>query len=469
MAGQILAYALEVASFSAIFYLSGMPILANVAAKILAACFAFAFHAADFFRLRESQEPARFGRFLHCGLGNQRRADLEPAVDPAQANVICAALSQDRLRYRVRGANLRLSRQVRVPVEERGTELKTAAVTGASGFIGKALVAALRRSGWNVVALSRTSVRHSDAMRWELGQELPLDVGELDCVFHLASATLVAATGFEDAEQTDIGGTQIILQQLRRARASTGRPLRFVFVSSQSAKPGAVSAYGRSKWQIETLLDGHEEVIVRPGLVFGPGATGAFEAIAKLIKIPILPRDTGKPAIQPIHVDDLANALVRIAEHPDERRCWCLGDPEPMRLGELFDAIARKEQTRAPLLLPIPSPLLAMLARGAAALRPSSSISERVLGLIALTPFDAEELLQRLGMTLRPIASRRHTKLRRNLERAHALLVYVGASPPAGSTVRRLARVLGRVRSAFGASRSCSETLSGASALDRAA
>jgi putative flippase GtrA len=45
VAGQILAYSLEVASFSAIFYLSGMPIVANVAAKILAACFAFAFHA----------------------------------------------------------------------------------------------------------------------------------------------------------------------------------------------------------------------------------------------------------------------------------------------------------------------------------------------------------------------------------------------------------------------------------------
>jgi putative flippase GtrA len=43
--GQILAYGLEVASFSGMLYLTGMPILANVAAKILAACFAFVFHA----------------------------------------------------------------------------------------------------------------------------------------------------------------------------------------------------------------------------------------------------------------------------------------------------------------------------------------------------------------------------------------------------------------------------------------
>ena len=175
--------------------------------------------------------------------------------------------------------------------------MKTAVVTGATGFIGRAVSAAFRDSGWRVIGLSRTPGEDPDLVRWELGEELPLDMANVDCFVHLACATLGVTTDLEGAARADIDGTDIILKQVRRTRGATGRPLRFLFVSSQSARPEAGNVYGRSKWQIEALLDRPDEMIVRPGLVFGDSETGVYGIIRKLVRLPVLPRLGGRPAI----------------------------------------------------------------------------------------------------------------------------------------------------------------------------
>ena len=57
---------------------------------------------------------------------------------------------------------------------------------------------------------------------------------------------------------------------------------RIVFLSSQSAHEDAVSAYGRTKLEAERLIrdSGVAHAILRPGLVFGPGADGAVRTDA---------------------------------------------------------------------------------------------------------------------------------------------------------------------------------------------
>jgi putative flippase GtrA len=61
--GQVLAYAFEVTSFSLVFFLTAAPILANVIGKVLAACFAFVFHA----RISFAHEK---GKNLHSSAGS---------------------------------------------------------------------------------------------------------------------------------------------------------------------------------------------------------------------------------------------------------------------------------------------------------------------------------------------------------------------------------------------------------------
>jgi NADH dehydrogenase len=229
---------------------------------------------------------------------------------------------------------------------------------------------------------------------------------------------LVETADLEAAERTDVNGIQIILQQTRRTRAATGRPLRFIFVSSQSARPEAANVYGRSKWRAETMLVGPDEIVVRPGLIFNGSETGVYGTIRRLVRLPVLPRLGETPAIQPIHVDDLAEALLKIAQLSSDERLWFLGEVEPMRFADLIDAVARSMRRRPPLLIPFPMPVLHAVVRVADLIFwPASSLTERFTGLAALTPLDTEASLERLAMKLRPIAPRRHTRLRRRLER----------------------------------------------------
>src|SRR6185369_12466741 len=115
----------------------------------------------------------------------------------------------------------------------------------------------------------------------------------------------------------------------------------FVFLSTQSAAPDAPSAYGRTKHAAEEALlarfaDGPLAVVIlRLGIVTGPGTRGMYPRLARLARRwPILPVVGGDAVVQPIHVDDLAPAILRcLGDAQDLRgRVLRLGSPEGVRL-----------------------------------------------------------------------------------------------------------------------------------------
>jgi nucleoside-diphosphate-sugar epimerase len=130
--------------------------------------------------------------------------------------------------------------------------MKSIAVTGATGFIGGKLCEFCEISGHKVIELGRKA--GTKTVPWRLGEGLPPHFSQVDVVFHLASATLVESRYLDDAVQSDVGGSRVLIEGVRSIRRS-GRRIRFIFLSSQSAKPNAITAYGRSKWAIETMLD----------------------------------------------------------------------------------------------------------------------------------------------------------------------------------------------------------------------
>jgi nucleoside-diphosphate-sugar epimerase len=279
-----------------------------------------------------------------------------------------------------------------------GVAPKKVVVTGGNGFIGKHVVEHIRAIGWAPVAPA--------SQDWRLGGPLPPSCDEADAVIHLASAALNARTNLRAASTLDIDGTRLLLEQ-HRALKTAGKRKKFIFVSSQSARKDAVNSYGKSKWAAECLLDQEDEIVVRPGLVYGSESSGVFGLFASLVESPVVPVLSRTPCIQPIEVHELADALLRIAATEQPLRLYELGAIAPLSFTEMILAVARHMGRAPPLRLPFPALPVRLAARLLDfGLGQSPSLLERIDGLLALRPMDTENSLKALGITLADFAER---------------------------------------------------------------
>lgn len=188
------------------------------------------------------------------------------------------------------------------------------ALTGATGFVGKAVLAEAQRRGEIVRALTRRPQDPQQGIEWIAGDLSDTDAlaklcDSADAVIHVAGLTNAPdPAAFADA---NVGGTERLI-----AAAKTARTTRFVFVSSLSAREPGLSAYGASKARAETLVEssGLDWTIVRPPGVYGPHDIDYFEMFrsAKFGFVPLPPG--GASSI--IHVEDLARLLLDLVDAP---------------------------------------------------------------------------------------------------------------------------------------------------------
>lgn len=307
-------------------------------------------------------------------------------------------------------------------------------VTGATGYVGQRLVRRALAAGHTVVAATRRAPE--PAVAWtpfdlmEPGTLAPLEGA--DAILHLAAATGDAAVD----EAAELRAALALLDAARGASA------RLVFVSSQTARADAPTPYGRSKWRIEQALLPAGAAVVRPGQVYGGPARGLFGTLVQAVRrLPVLPAFLPAPTVQPVHVDDLAEALLRCAADASlAGRVLCIGEPGPVSFTRFLQAIARGRLHRSRPLLPVPAALVRLAAR----VLPAPPL-QRLASLFELRPMPrAAEDLERLGLTLRPLASgmaasgsdrRRHLLLE-----ARAMLHYVLRQRPAPALLRRHVR-----------------------------
>lgn len=242
------------------------------------------------------------------------------------------------------------------------------AITGASGFLGSALVERARSRGAAVRGLSRSRPPSRSGVTWIRGdvrdsarvEEL---VRGADVVVHAASVVHRRARGdaFE-AELWDVNvdGTD------RVARAAGARPL--VYISSTAvfgAAPGPwtedtvcqpVTPYGRSKLAAEGLvLQLDSSAVVRPSAIVGAGAPGSFRLLDRLVRLPIVPLVGGGRARKSLtHVSTVASVVSAIVDRllggKTRPRVFVATDDAPYSVREV--ARARAEAVgRSPLFL----------------------------------------------------------------------------------------------------------------------
>jgi nucleoside-diphosphate-sugar epimerase len=268
-----------------------------------------------------------------------------------------------------------------------------ALVTGATGFVGSHLAAALVVRGDDVTCLARRP--DQEAFLAALGAAMA--PGSLDDAASLAAALagaevvyhvagLTAAASEREFLETNAEGTRRLVAA---AGAAHPRPARVVYVStiaavgpttrgsrlSETSACHPVTAYGRSKLAGEAVVREAAVAwcIVRPGVVYGPRDRELLRMfrIAARGFAPVFGR--GRQEVSLIHAADLAEAIVRAGTAPAAAgQTYHLAHPEPVTQAELVRAIGRAVRGgRAPFVVPVPAalaaPIVRLIGRAAAA------------------------------------------------------------------------------------------------------
>lgn len=251
------------------------------------------------------------------------------------------------------------------------TVRKVATVFGGSGFIGRYLVQRLANHDFVV----RVAVRDPAGARFlqtqgRVGQIVPLAASvteEAAAARAIAGANLVVnLVGILHERRP--GDFQRIQAEgagrVARLAAAAGAE-RLVHVSAIGADPASPSAYGRSKGEGEQAVRAAfpGAVILRPSIVFGP-EDAFFNRFAGLSRmLPFMPVIAGGTRFQPVHVGDVAAAIVAAAEREDTPgRTFELGGPRVASFRELLRYILEVTGSRKPL-VDIPPSIAALQAR----------------------------------------------------------------------------------------------------------
>jgi nucleoside-diphosphate-sugar epimerase len=258
------------------------------------------------------------------------------------------------------------------------------ALTGATGFIGRRLLAELPRRGFRVRVLLRRPTEIAldcgSAIIGDLArpQNMAAALADVDAVIH--SAGIAHAMSGVPADDYRILNTEATIALARAAERA--RVKRFVFLSSIRAQvgpsaegvvteamaPRPTDDYGRSKLAAEQGLAelGLDWVALRPALVYGPGVKGNLAALAKLARAPYpLPLGGLTARRSLVAVDNLVDAVATVLAAPGPfKRALIVADAEPLSVPEMIAAL-RAGLGRRPGLIPVPRRALEIALRAA--------------------------------------------------------------------------------------------------------
>ncbi len=288
-------------------------------------------------------------------------------------------------------------------------------ITGATGFVGRALVTEARARGWQLRAAVRRPLAIDGVEPVEIGDIGPdtdwrAAVRGCDAVVHLAARVHRLDRGeagdLAAFRRVNVAGSERLARQAAEAGVR-----RLVFVSTvkvhgegaaqpyrESDAPAPVDPYAISKWEAEQALarvaadTGIELVVLRPPLVYGPDAGANFRRLLRLalkgVPLPLAAIDNRRSLI---HVDNLAHAITLCVEHPlAAGQTFLVADgalSTPALVRELAAATGRRAR-----LLPLPPSLLLRLARWCRC----EPEAQRLLASLAV---DDGALRSRLGWT----------------------------------------------------------------------
>jgi len=191
-------------------------------------------------------------------------------------------------------------------------------VTGATGFVGREVVAELGRQGHRAYCLVRNP-KSSSARQLANQGHVRLFEGDLvaepnlasslagcDAVIHLVG--IIAEAGRNTFQRAHVEATRTVVEAARSARVN-----RYLHMSALGTRPDAVSTYHRTKWAAEEIVrsSGLAWTILRPSLIHGPADDFVNRFARMSAYAPFLPViGPGTFLLQPVSVRAVARCFV---------------------------------------------------------------------------------------------------------------------------------------------------------------
>ena len=291
----------------------------------------------------------------------------------------------------------------------------TLLVTGASGFVGHALLAQLQDCSLNYRSAFRHLPKSYDQDAVEVGvindtTNWSVALQDIDIIIHLAARAHImgdeAADPLSEYRLVNVAGT---LNLARQAAAAGVK--RFIFVSSIKVNGETTSGmqpftesltyevqdpYGISKKEAEDGLriiaaeTGMEVVIIRPPLVYGAGVKANFLNLMKLADTSIpLPFGAINNKRSMVYVGNLVDFIIQCIDHPSAaNQTFLVCDGEDLSLRSLV-MMMRTSLGRPARLVPVP----AVLFRIAGRIAGKPEVVDRLVGDLQTDSSKARKLL----------------------------------------------------------------------------
>ncbi len=257
-------------------------------------------------------------------------------------------------------------------------------LTGATGFIGSHLLNTLVENGLPNRVLVRNektgSIRESPLIQATMGDLANPDslrsiADDVEIVFHLASIINAVPEAYETYWKSNVLGTYNLLKSLNKHKIR-----RFVYCSSvgvlgplekmpadedQDCRPQ--NAYEKTKHEAEKVVRSEctklkiPYAILRPSWGYGPGDRRTFKLFEAIKKKRFVMIGSGRTLIHPVYVQDVVQALIRCAFHPNAAgKTYIAAGEEVTTLQNLTRMIAqclgcRIARVRLPLFLAMPA------------------------------------------------------------------------------------------------------------------
>ncbi len=244
-------------------------------------------------------------------------------------------------------------------------------VTGATGFVGHAVLQRLCAAGHVV----RCLVRHGSEGRLRgLGaiariegdvltrRGLEEGMSGCDAMIHLVGIIREHRAANVTFERVHAEGTRNVLEAAKAAGVQ-----RYLHMSALGTRPGAASRYHLTKWAAEEAVraSGLTWTIFRPSIIYGRG-DGFVTLLASMVRrLPVVPViGSGRQRLQPIAVEQVAAGFAEALERPVTiKQTYEVGGPDAVTMLELLDSIGRALGRRRVRKVHVPLGVMTPLAR----------------------------------------------------------------------------------------------------------
>jgi uncharacterized protein YbjT (DUF2867 family) len=264
-------------------------------------------------------------------------------------------------------------------------------ITGATGYIGRHLVARLVAQGERPRCLVRDinrSKRLLPAEKVELVQgattspdSLAAAVRGADTIVHAAflTADRKQSTGNE-YEKTNVQGTANLIKAAKKAGVK-----RIIEISGLGTKPDKPGSYMQGRYLAEKMLkeSGLDWTIIQPSILFGKNAP-FIKGLVDLIRTsPVVPLiGGGKIMFQPIYVEDVVTVIIKVLQDPagTTNRTYTIGGPAYYSFTQIIDVLLKTMHKQRIKVL-APTPLVGMGAAVMEAVLPKPPLTKAAMTL----------------------------------------------------------------------------------------